>query len=59
MNGTPMQYTVKQDIEFTGFSRKVSMIWKKLESVEMPAGLYWVTLYANGNEIGKTSFKLK
>ena len=35
------------------------MIWKKLESVEMPAGLYWVTLYANGNEIGKTSFKLK
>lgn len=59
MNGVPMQYTMRQDIEFTGAGRKISMIWRKLESVEMPAGLYWVTLFANGNEIGKTSFVLK
>ena len=57
--GTTMQCTMKQDVEFTGASRKINMIWRKLESTEMPAGLYWVTLYAGGNEIGKTSFVLK
>jgi len=34
------------------------MMWKKAESVELAPGLYWVTLYANGYEIGKVSFKL-
>ena len=57
-NGTPMQYTTKQDIEFTGYGRAISMLWRKGESVEMAPGLYWVTLYANGYEIGKTSFRL-
>jgi len=37
----------------------VSIVWRKLDSVVMEAGLYWVTLYANGNEIGKVSFTLK
>lgn len=59
MQGTPMQYTMSQDIEFTGTGRKVLMIWRKQPATEMAAGLYWVTLYANGNEIGKTSFMLK
>lgn len=59
MQGVPMQYTMSQDIEFTGAGRKVLMMWRKLPATEMAAGLYWVTLYANGNEIGKTSFLLK
>ncbi len=58
MNGITMQYTTKQDIEFTGYGRALTMIWRRSETTEMPAGLYWVTLYANGYEIGKTSFKL-
>lgn len=58
MNGTPMQYTAKQEIEFTGYGRNITMMWKKAESVELAPGLYWVTLYANGYEIGKVSFKL-
>lgn len=58
LDGVTMNYTTKQEIEFTGASRNVVMIWKKADNVEMPAGLYWVTLYANGFEIGKTSFKL-
>ena len=56
---TDIQYTAKQDIEFWGGSRKVSIVWRKLDSVAMEPGLYWVTLYANGNEIGKVSFTLK
>ena len=58
LNGTQMQYTTKQDIEFTGYGRNLTMLWRRAEATEMPAGLYWVTLYANGYEIGKTSFKL-
>ena len=58
MNGTPMQYTTKQDIEFTGAGRQLTMVWKKSDAVELAPGLYWVKLYANGYEIGKASFKL-
>ena len=58
MNGTPMQYTTKQDIEFTGSGRQLTMVWKKSDAVELAPGLYWVKLYANGYEIGKASFKL-
>ena len=58
MAGVQMQYTMKQDIEFTGYGRNLAMIWKKSDDVELPAGLYWLTLYAGGYEIGKVSFKL-
>lgn len=58
LNGVPMQYSTKQDIEFTGYGRTLTMLWKKGAGVEITPGLYWVTLYANGYEIGKTSFKL-
>jgi len=58
LNGVQMQYTTKQDIEFTGYGRNLTMLWKKSDAVEITPGLYWVTLYANGYEIGKTSFKL-
>jgi chromosome segregation ATPase len=58
LSGTPMQYTMKQDIEFTGYGRNLAMIWKKSDDVEMAPGLYWLTLYAGGYEIGKVSFKL-
>ena len=58
LNGVTMQYTTKQDIEFTGSGRALTMLWKKSDSVELKPGLYWVKLYANGYEIGKASFKL-
>ena len=53
-----MQYTTKQDIEFTGSGRTLTMLWKRGDAVELTPGLYWVKLYANGYEIGKVSFKL-
>lgn len=57
-DGTDMLYTLSQDIEYTGMQRPISMVWKKDASVELQPGLYWVTLFCNGYEIGKTSFKL-
>lgn len=58
MSGVQMQYTMKQDIEFTGYGRNLAMIWKKAPDLELAPGLYWMTLYAGGYEIGKVSFKL-
>lgn len=58
LNGVSMQYTTKQDIEFTGYGRTITMLWRKSDAVELAPGLYWVTLYANGYEIGKISFRL-
>lgn len=57
-DGTDMQATMKQEIEFTGMARPVNMVWKKAMDLELQPGLYWVTLYCNGYEIGKTSFRL-
>lgn len=59
MNGVDMQYTTSQDIEFTGAARNITMVWRKFDNVTLDPGLYWVTLYANGYEIGKASFTLK
>ncbi len=59
MNGIDMQYTTSQVIEFTGASRAINILWRKFDNVTMEPGLYWATLYANGYEIGKTSFTLK
>ena len=58
LNGVTMQYTTKQDIEFTGSGRNLTMLWRKGENVQLASGLYWIKLYANGYEIGKASFKL-
>lgn len=57
-DNTEMLYTMSQDIEYTGMQRPISMVWKKDPSLELQPGLYWVTLFCNGYEIGKTSFKL-
>ncbi len=59
MNGIDMQYTTSQVIEFTGASRAINVLWRKFDNVTLEPGLYWATLYANGYEIGKTSFTLK
>lgn len=59
MDGVEMLYTIDQDIEFYGQGRAFSMVWRKAENTKLEAGVYTVTLYNNGNEIGKTNFTLK
>ena len=58
VDGSPLQYTAKQDIEFDGNSRKVVINWSRNENVKVIKGTYRVSLYADGQEIGKASFKL-
>ena len=59
MDGVDMQYTCEQDLEFYGQSRAFSMIWKKSDATKLDAGVYTVTIYNSGKEIGKANFTLK
>lgn len=59
LNGEKVIYTVAQTVEFTGESRPFTIVWNKGEDVELTAGIYKVALFANGNIIGTTTFRLK
>lgn len=58
-NGGKVGYTVAQAIEFSGESRPFTIVWNKGEEVELSAGIYKVAIFANGNIIGTTTFRLK
>ena len=58
-NGGKVGYTVAQAIEFTGESRPFTIVWNKGEETELTAGIYKVAIFANGNIIGTTTFRLK
>jgi len=58
-NGIRTTYTTVQAFEFTGDSRQFDMNWSKDDEMELESGIYRVNLYANGNLIGVTEFKLK
>lgn len=58
-NGERTTYTMVQAFEFTGDARQFDMNWSKDDDFELEVGIYRVKLYANGNLIGQTEFKLK
>lgn len=58
-NGVRTTYTTVQAFEFTGDSRQFDMSWSKDDEMELESGIYRVNLYANGNLIGVSEFKLK
>lgn len=58
-NGIRSTYTTVQSYEFTGDTRTFDMSWNKDDETELEAGIYRVSLYANGSLIGVTEFKLK
>lgn len=58
-NGTQMLYAMTQPVEFTGESRTFHMVWTNHGDKELAPGIYKLTLYANGNNIGTTTFRLK
>ena len=58
-NGVRTTYTTVQAFEFTGDSRQFDMNWSKDDETDLEAGIYRLSLYANGNIIGVSEFKLK
>jgi cell division protein FtsB len=59
MGGVDMLYTCEQDVEFYGQGRNFSMIWRKSKATNLDSGVYTVTVYNDGNEVGKANFTLK
>ena len=58
-NGVRTTYTTVRAFEFTGQTRPFDMSWSKDDDMELESGVYTLRLYANGNLIGTTEFKLK
>lgn len=58
-NGVRTTYTMVQAYEFTGQTRPFDMNWSCDDQMELESGVYRLSLYANGNLIGVTEFKLK
>lgn len=58
-DGVRTTYTMVQAYEFTGQTRPFDMTWNYDNEAQLEAGIYRLTLYAGGNTIGVTDFKLK
>ena len=58
-NGVRTTYTMVQAYEFTGQTRPFDMSGSCDDQMELESGVYRLSLYANGNLIGVTEFKLK
>ena len=58
-NGVRTTYTMVYAYEFTGQTRPFDMSWSCDDQMELESGVYRLSLYANGNLIGVTEFKLK
>lgn len=57
--GTALQYTAKQDIEFSGNTRNAKIVWNKTGQEELLKGFYRISIYCEGYEIGKARIELK
>lgn len=49
-----LEYSMKKDIEYTGEEQSVTMYWDVTEFLS--AGTYRVSIFADGNNIGNTTF---
>jgi hypothetical protein len=59
-NGEYIQYSIYEQVTYDNEARPLCLRWiKKFKDVEMQAGVYEVTVFANGAEIGSTSLELE
>ncbi|NPD44469.1 MULTISPECIES: hypothetical protein [unclassified Lentimicrobium] len=57
--GEQIQYSIFENVEYDNEARPLCLRWlKKYENIEMQAGVYEITVFANGEEIGSTSLEL-
>ena len=52
-----LEYSIRKDIEYTGEEQSVTVYWDIAETLS--AGTYRVDIFADGHNIGNTSFELK
>ena len=57
--GEQIQYSIFEKVEYDNEARPLCLRWlKKYENIEMQDGVYEITVFANGEEIGSTSLEL-
>lgn len=58
--GEKIQYSIFEQLEYDNEARPVCLRWvKKYEDVEMQEGVYEITIFASGEEIGTTNLELR
>ncbi|NOR87113.1 MAG: hypothetical protein GQ527_05840 [Bacteroidales bacterium] len=58
--GEQIQYSIYEQVAYDNEARPLCLRWvKKYENIEMQAGNYEITVFANGEEIGSTGLELK
>lgn len=58
--GEQIQYSVFEQLAYDNEARPICMRWlKKYEDIDMQEGVYEITVFASGEEIGNTSLELK
>jgi Tfp pilus assembly protein PilO len=58
--GEKIQYSIFEKVEYDNDARPVCLRWvKKYEDVEMQEGVYEITIFASGEEIGTTKLELR
>ena len=58
-DGNGLEYTAKQNVEFSGNARNAKIIWNKNDNIDLGKGFYRVSIYCDGYEIGRTRFEMK
>jgi len=59
-NGEKIQYSMVQEIEYTGKAMDLCLYWTKQDmSVPAMTGTYHIAIFSDGQEIGQTKFSLR
>jgi len=59
-NGEKIQYSMVQEIEYTGKAMNLCLYWTKQDmSVPAMTGTYHIAIFSDGQEIGQTKFSLR
>lgn len=54
-----IQFSAMREVNYEGLDLPVAIYWDNSNEPELMAGTYTVNIFANGNEIGETTFELR
>jgi hypothetical protein len=54
-----IQYSVMRPINYEGLDLPVAIYWDNINEPQLMSGVYTVNIFADGNEIGETTFEIK
>jgi hypothetical protein len=54
-----IQYSTKREVNYEGQELPVAIFWDNTSEPQLMVGTYTVNLFADGNEIGETTFEIK